>query len=308
MFGPLLGVPRLVAAFASGPERPNSRPKPEACTPGWPPPRACFVLGFELTTVMRIHSKPDLKEHISSTEKKQWYVNRMFATIAPRYDFITRFLSYGMDGSWKTKLIAMLDLRGDERVLDIACGTGDITFALGRSLPRGQAIGLDITQGMLDIAEAKRSDRNIENVSFLRGDIMKLPFPDARFDCVTGGYALRNVPDLKGALLEIARTLKPGGRIYSLDFGHPPLRLYRWLYFRYLTVVGSGLGLVLHGDPDTYRYIPESLKLYPGQRGTRDLMQQLGFSDTGFHEFMGGIMAINYGSKSPLTARPELPL
>src|SRR5215813_15273193 len=172
---------------------------------------------------MGINAKPDLKKHISSTEKKQWYVNRMFAIIAPRYDFITRFLSYGMDGSWKSKLVKMLALRGDEIVLDIACGTGDITFALGKSLPRGHVFGLDITQGMLDIAEAKRRDARIQNVSFLRGDIMSLPFSDAAFDCVTGGYALRNVPDLKSALQEIARTLKPGGKIYSLDFGHPPL-------------------------------------------------------------------------------------
>jgi len=256
---------------------------------------------------MQIDAKPDLKEHITSRDKKQWYVNRMFAIIAPRYDFITRFLSYGMDGSWKAKLVRMLALRGDEHVLDIACGTGDITFALGKDLPRGKAVGLDITQGMLDIAEDKRCDARIENVSFVRGDIMKLPFPDASFDCVTGGYALRNVPDLPGALTEIARTLKPGGRLYSLDFGHPPLRLYRWLYLKYLIVVGSGLGLVLHGDPDTYRYIPESLKLYPGQRGTRDLMQKLGFTDTGFHEFMGGIMAINYGSKSALQPASDDP-
>jgi demethylmenaquinone methyltransferase/2-methoxy-6-polyprenyl-1,4-benzoquinol methylase len=254
---------------------------------------------------MPSNAKPDLKEHISSTDKKQWYVNRMFAIIAPRYDFITRFLSYGMDGSWKARLVNMLALRGDEHVLDIACGTGDITFALGRSLPRGGAVGLDITQGMLDIAEEKRGDARIDNVSFLRGDIMKLPFPDAAFDCVTGGYALRNVPDLAGALKEIARTLKPGGRLYSLDFGHPPLRPYRWLYLKYLTIVGSGLGLVLHGDRDTYRYIPESLKLYPGQRGTRDLMQKLGFKDTGFHEFMGGIMAINFGRNAGVNARPE---
>src|SRR5215467_9565759 len=125
---------------------------------------------------MQVNAKPDLREHISSTEKKQWYVNRMFAIIAPRYDFITRFLSYGMDGSWKKKLVRMLALRGDEHVLGIACGTGDITFALGRSLPRGTAIGLDITQGMLDIADAKRGAAHIDNVSFLQGDIMKLPF------------------------------------------------------------------------------------------------------------------------------------
>jgi len=243
-----------------------------------------------------------MSQNLELSTGKSERVREMFSSIAPRYDFLNHVLSVNTDRLWRRftvkKLREVLEAPG-AMALDIACGTGDITFALGKSLPRGHVFGLDITQGMLDIAEAKRRDARIQNVSFLRGDIMSLPFSDAAFDCVTGGYALRNVPDLKSALQEIARTLKPGGKIYSLDFGHPPLRLYRWLYLRYLTLVGSGLGLVLHGDPDTYRYIPESLKLYPGQRGTRDLMDQLGFDDTGFHEFMGGIMAINYGSKPP---------
>src|SRR5260221_14496950 len=100
--------------------------------------------------------KPNLKEHISSKQKKQRYVNQMFETIAPRYDFFTVFFSYGMDRGWKRKLIEMLNLKGDEHVLDLACGTGDLTFALGERLPAGEAFGLDITQGMLVIAENKR--------------------------------------------------------------------------------------------------------------------------------------------------------
>jgi demethylmenaquinone methyltransferase/2-methoxy-6-polyprenyl-1,4-benzoquinol methylase len=241
--------------------------------------------------------RPDLKENISSRQKKQGYVNKMFATIAPRYDFITVFLSYGMDRGWKRKLIDRLHLRGQERVLDLACGTGDITFALGERLRPGKVIGLDITPGMLEIAESKRRARELNNVFFYCGDIMSLPFPDASFDCVTCGYALRNVPDVESALAEIKRVLKAGGRFHSLDFGHPMSRLCSWLYLRYLAVVGSALGFVLHGDPDTYRYIPESLKLYPGQRGIQAIMNRLGFVDTGFQEFGGGITAINYGIK-----------
>ncbi|MEW6211503.1 MAG: ubiquinone/menaquinone biosynthesis methyltransferase [Acidobacteriota bacterium] len=239
----------------------------------------------------------NLKEHISSKEKKQTYVNRMFETIAPRYDFITVFLSYGMDRGWKRRLVDMAKLRGDEATLDLACGTGDITFALGEKLPAGQAVGLDITHRMLVIAERKRSHRNAANVAFHRADIMSMPFEDESFDCVTCGYALRNVPDVAVALEEIKRILKPGGRFLSLDFAHPGNKIYRWLYLRYLVAVGSTLGLVLHGDPDTYRYIPESLKLYPGQHGVRALMGEAGFIDTGVVEFGGGIMAINYGTK-----------
>jgi demethylmenaquinone methyltransferase/2-methoxy-6-polyprenyl-1,4-benzoquinol methylase len=124
---------------------------------------------------------------------------------------------------------------------------------------------------------------------------MRLPYADASFDCVTCGYALRNVPDVELALAEIQRVLKPGGRFCSLDFAHPGNRVYRWLYLHYLVVVGSAVGFILHGDPDIYRYIPESLKLYPGQRRVQEMMSRLGFVETGFHEFGGGIMAINYG-------------
>ncbi|HLG16863.1 MAG TPA: ubiquinone/menaquinone biosynthesis methyltransferase [Blastocatellia bacterium] len=241
--------------------------------------------------------KLDLREHISSKEKKQRYVNRMFQTIAPRYDFITAFLSYGMDRGWKRRLVEMAELSGDEAALDLACGTGDITFAIASRLKSGHAVGLDITSGMLEIAESKRRENGISNTSFYRGDIMAIPFADESFDRVTGGYALRNVPDIAGALAEIHRVMKPGGRFLSLEFGHPQMKAYRWLYLKYLVVVGSALGLILHLDPDTYRYIPETLKLYPGQRGVREMMDRAGFVDTGFVEFGGGIMAINYGVK-----------
>jgi ubiquinone/menaquinone biosynthesis methyltransferase len=246
---------------------------------------------------MHESEKLDLKEHIASKAKKQRYVNRLFETIAPRYDFFTAFMSYGMDRGWKRTLVEMLNLNGQETALDIACGTGDITFAVSRRLNSGQAIGLDITQSMLNIAERKRREARAENVGFHRADIMRMPFADETFDCVTGGYALRNVPDVAGALVEIKRVLKPGGCFLSLDFGHPGNTLYRWLYLRYLIVVGSAVGLIMHGDPDTYRYIPETLKLYPGQRGVREMMKRVGFVDTRFREFGGGIMAINYGAK-----------
>jgi demethylmenaquinone methyltransferase / 2-methoxy-6-polyprenyl-1,4-benzoquinol methylase len=241
--------------------------------------------------------KLDLKEYIASKEKKQRYVNRLFETIASRYDFFTAFMSYGMDRGWKRTLVEMLRLKGSEAALDIACGTGDITFAIAGQLTRGRVAGLDITQGMLDIAERKRRERNVANASFHRGDIMRMPFADETFDCITGGYALRNVPDVAAALKEIKRLLKPGGRFLSLDFGHPRSNLYRKAYLQYLTAVGSAVGLAMHGDPDTYRYIPETLKLYPGQRGVQEMMDAAGFVDTGFREFGGGIMAINYGAK-----------
>ena len=241
--------------------------------------------------------KLDLVEHVSSKEKKLLYANKLFQTIAPRYDFITAFLSYGMDKRWKRRLVAMAAAGEADMALDIACGTGDITFAIAERVSRGLAVGLDLTQGMLDIAEQKRKKAAAGNVAFHRADIMRMPFADETFDCVTGGYALRNVPDIAGALAEIKRVLRPGGRLFSLDFGHPGNALYRSLYLDYLTVAGSALGLALHGDADTYRYIAETLKRYPGQRGVMALMTEAGFAQNGVHEFGGGIMAINHGVK-----------
>ena len=244
--------------------------------------------------------KLKLIESISSKETKQQYVKQLFETIAPRYDFVTVFLSYGMDRSWKRQLVEMAELKGSERVLDLACGTGDITFLMATKLGAGEAVGSDIAEAMLRLAERKRRERNIGNICFNRADTMSLPYENESFDCVSGGYALRNVPDVVGALAEIHRVLKPGGRFFSLDFGHPPNRLYRWAFFNYLIAVGSLTGIVLHGDADTYRYIPESLKRYPGQRGIAQLMTEAGYVDCGFHDFLGGIMAINYGTKPRL--------
>ena len=243
--------------------------------------------------------KLNLQEHITSRQKKQSYVNQMFAKIAPVYDAFTVVFSFGMDRGWKRKLVEMADLKGDEKVLDLACGTGDITFMLAERLSDGSAIGLDIIPEMIDLAEAKRQKRDARNVSFQCADIMNMPFADGSFDRITCGYALRNVPDVEGALIEIRRVLKPGGKFLSLDFAHPGNRLYRWAYINYLIVTGSLAGILLHGDADVYRYIPESLKLYPGQRKVRETLERLGFVDTGYREFGGGIMAINYGTSRP---------
>lgn len=242
-------------------------------------------------------SKLNLREYITSKQKKQFYVDKMFEKIAPVYDSFTVVFSFNMDRRWKQELVNMLDLHGDEKILDLACGTGDIAFALGQRVPAGKVIGMDILPSMIDIAESKRKDKNSANVEFLCDDILNMPFDDAAFNHVTCGYALRNVPDIEAAIGQIFRVLKPGGRFLSLDFAHPPNKIYRWLYFNYLVVTGSAAGYLIHGDPDVYRYIPESLKLYPGQSKVQSLMEQAGFIDAGYREFGGGIMAINYGTK-----------
>ncbi len=128
--------------------------------------------------------------------------------------------------------------------------------------------------------------------------MMALPFPDGAFDLVTTGYGLRNVPALDGAIDEIARVLRPGGRLLSLDFNRPGAAPVRAAYHAYLTMTGSLLGWVLHGNADTYRYIPESIRRYPGAPAVARMLGERGFPGAGWRPVLGGLLAIHVADRS----------
>jgi len=233
-----------------------------------------------------------LRSEISTPIGKRRYVRRLFATIADRYDLITVVLSYGLDRRWKDRLIALAALTRDDRVLDVACGTGDILL---RARQRAQlAVGLDVTVKMLVHAAAKTAPPP----QLVAGDMQELPFPSSSFTVVTAGYGLRNVPRIEQAIEEIARVLAPRGRLLSLDFNRPEHPVVRAAYLAYLTVVGSVLGFVLHRDPNTYRYIPESIRGYPGAAGVARLLAERGFTDVRVVPLLGGLMAIHLARRS----------
>jgi ubiquinone/menaquinone biosynthesis methyltransferase len=232
-----------------------------------------------------------LRGTIATPSGKKRYVRRLFATIADRYDLITVLLSYGLDRRWKDRLIALAAITSDDCVLDVACGTGDICL---RARRRARfTVGLDVTFKMLVHASAKMGSRHL-----VAGDIQELPFPSSSFTVVTAGYGLRNVPDIQLAIDEIARVLAPRGRLLSLDFNRPAQPALRALYLAYLTLVGSVLGVVLHGDPDTYRYIPESIRNYPGAEGVATLLAERGFTDVRVVPLLGGLMAIHFARRA----------
>ncbi len=234
-------------------------------------------------------SRPGLRTALSTPENKARYVRRLFSTIARRYDLITVLLSYGQDRRWKRRLLALAQVRPGTSALDLACGTGDIAGAV--SAGGAKTTGLDITLPMLEIAAAR--ELGPAGPRWACGDMMALPFPGSQFDLVTTGYGIRNVPNIGGAIAEIRRVLKPGGVFLSLDFNRPSSVPVRAVYLTYLTVVGSALGFVLHGDPDTYRYIPESIRHYPGALAVRDIIREQGFSSCEYIPVFGGLMAIH---------------
>ena len=239
--------------------------------------------------------RPGLRASLATPDAKGRYVRRLFSTIADRYDLITVLLSCGLDQRWKRRLSSLAQVEPGIRALDLACGTGDIAFAL--SAKGATTTALDITPRMLELAAAKQSLANPPR--WVAGDMMALPFANARFDLVTTGYGIRNVPILKTAIEEIHRVLKPGGLFLSLDFNRPGNALVRAVYLAYLTVVGSALGFVLHGDPDTYRYIPESIRRYPGARAVCGMVREQGFVSCDYLPVLGGLMAIHRAVREP---------
>ena len=236
-----------------------------------------------------------LRTALESPGSKAPYVRRLFATIADRYDLITILLSLGLDSAWKRRLVSMAEPLAGRRVLDLASGTGDIAFEAAAHGAR--VTGLDITHRMVEIAHL-RASRFSGRARFLVGDMMALPFGDGQFDAVTTGYGLRNAPELEGALREIVRVLRPGGLLLSLDFNRPSNVLVRAVYLGYLTIVGSVLGFVLHRDPDTYRYIPESIRRYPGADAVGRMMRANGFATAEWLPVLGGLMALHIARKA----------
>ena len=240
-----------------------------------------------------------LADAFTSPEQKQRYVRTLFATIADQYDFITVALSFGRDRAWKRRLVREARLRRGERVIDLACGTGDIALEAARA--GAEVIGLDVTHRMVEIANAKagfaRAHGAVVVPRFTVGDMMALPFGNESADAVTTGYGLRNVPRLEEAIGEIARVLKPGGRLLSLDFNRPQSTVIRAAYLSYLTVVGSALGWVLHRDPDTYRYIPESIRRYPGAQGIASMLRARGFRDVRVLPVLAGFMTLHVATR-----------
>ena len=228
-----------------------------------------------------------------SPDAKRRHVRQLFATIADRYDLVTRVLSYGQDARWKDRLVRVVAPRAGERALDLACGTGDIAFRL--AAPGARVCGLDITPRMLQLARGKTAPGAC---TWTTGDMTALPFAAATFDIVTTGYGLRNVPDLDAAVAEIVRVLRPGGRFASLDFNRPESTAIRAAYLGYLELVGGTLGWALHGEPDAYRYIAASIRRYPGAGGVSSRLVAAGLRDVSVFGLLGGLMSLHVGTRA----------
>ncbi len=224
-------------------------------------------------------------------------VRALFNRIAPRYDLVNDVQSFGLHRFWKRQLIRLANPIEGEKALDVCCGTGDITLSIAQM--GVETVGVDFSSGMLE--QARQRNTASVQATFVEADALQLPFGDNEFDLVTIAYGLRNLAEFEAGLQELARVLKPGGRMLVLDFGKPDNHLWRRLYFAYLGWMVPIFGALFCGDSAAYSYILESLKHYPAQRGVAARMSTMGFDDVRIDAILGGVMSINLGKKPALT-------
>lgn len=211
------------------------------------------------------------RDYLDTPSRKRFYNERLFAEVAPKYDRVTRLLSLGRDGAWKDDMVAAIPGPDPALCLDLACGTGDLVTRLHRRYPASRVVGVDLSPEMLAIARARSGG---DGVSFELGDMSALRFADHSVDLVTGGYALRNAPDIRGALREIRRVLRPGGYLALLDFSKSPRPMRAQTAYAILKSWGAFWGWALHGYAGVYGYIADSLETFPDRRCLREWLME----------------------------------
>jgi len=221
-------------------------------------------------------------------------VREMFGGIAPRYDLLNHLLSGRLDNVWRRRVarrFAPILARGDARVLDLCCGTGDLAFALARCGP-AQITGADFSHQMLAIARQKAAAAN-SKVEFVEADALRLPFADATFDLVTTAFGFRNLANYDLGLKEILRVLRPGAAIGILEFSEPRGKLFGALYRFYFRRILPTLGGAISGNSAAYSYLPRSVGRFPSPEELAAQMERAGFGDVRFVRWTGGTVALH---------------
>jgi demethylmenaquinone methyltransferase/2-methoxy-6-polyprenyl-1,4-benzoquinol methylase len=234
-------------------------------------------------------------ERIAETEKRS-RVGEVFDRVAPRYDLMNDLMSLGLHRLWKAFAVSVARLRPGEQVLDVASGSGDLAQAFARRVgPSGEVWATDINRSMLERGRNRLLDAGCV-VPAVQCDAERLPFPAASFDCVAVGFGLRNMTHKDAALADMARVLKPGGRLLVLEFSRvwkPLEKPYDLYSFKLLPWLGGKIA----GDAAAYRYLAESIRLHPDQQALAAMMERAGFAEVEYFNLSAGVAAVHRGVK-----------
>jgi demethylmenaquinone methyltransferase/2-methoxy-6-polyprenyl-1,4-benzoquinol methylase len=233
----------------------------------------------------------------SGLSKKQQVAN-MFDKIAGRYDFLNRFLSAGIDVGWRKKAIKELKSINPKLVLDVATGTGDVAILTYKILKPKQIIGIDISDGMLELGREKINKLQLQNKILLQnGDSENIQFEDNYFDAITVAFGVRNFENLEQGLREIRRVLKPGGKLVVLEFSRPKQTLFKGLYTFYMETIAPGFVTVFSKNKKAYKYLNDSVKKFPEGQNFISILNDAGFFSTNHKPLTFGICSIYCGNK-----------
>lgn len=240
----------------------------------------------------------DVERHLADPQLRQSYVTPMFDLVAPRYDRFTRVFSLGMDQRWKAEVVELLRQSASVggTLCDVACGTGDLAFAAATARPDLHVVATDVSTRMLALATSRASESGAR-VMVSAGDLTRLPLAPASVDAVTAGYALRNTPDWRHALVEVARVVRAGGHLFTLDFFLPESRLWRAAFLGWLHIAGRAIGWLWHREPMAYGYIAHSIDHFTTATEFATALAAAGFEVLSVRRHLAGGIAIHHARK-----------
>lgn len=234
------------------------------------------------------------------------FVRQMFDSIAPRYDLLNRLLSLRQDVVWRKKLVSVTAIPENGKVLDVACGTGDVALEILRQKgPLAQVTGIDFSLEMLRLAEEKISDARLGSISLLNANALSMPFGESSFDAVTIAFGIRNIQDKLGALTTFHQCLKPGGMVLVLELANPQKSRFRDAYLAYFQKILPLIGRLFSKHSFAYTYLPESVSRFPSIDEFQAIMAEAGFSGITCRRLTLGIANLFVGVKAGLAHRSQ---
>jgi len=229
--------------------------------------------------------------------KKNEDIGKMFDDIAPRYDFLNHFLSFNFDKCWRKKLIKLLQCENPAEILDIATGTTDLAIMALAKISGSHFTGVDISEKMLEAGRKKIIKRKLsQSIELVKAPAENLPLPDNKFDAAIAAFGVRNFENLEAGLYEMLRVIKPGKKIFVLEFSKPR-GFFKWIYTIYFRAYLPLAGKLISGNKKAYRYLHDSVSRFPEGLEFLGIMQKAGFTNVSQKRLSGGIATIYIGEK-----------
>ncbi|MBN3555920.1 demethylmenaquinone methyltransferase [Fictibacillus nanhaiensis] len=229
---------------------------------------------------------------------KEERVHSVFEKISDQYDYMNDLISFKQHSKWRKDTMKRMKVQPGNQCLDVCCGTGEWTFALAEEVgTEGKVVGLDFSQNMLNVGIEKLKKRRTPGVTFIHGNAMELPFEDNSFDFVTIGFGLRNVPDYLQTLKEMARVVKPGGRVVCLETSHPTVPVFKQLFKFYFTYIMPVFGKLFAKSYQEYAWLQESTEAFLTKEELKELFKQAGLSNVEVKSYALGAAAMHTGKK-----------